>query len=51
MNIGKMKKPAAGADFFEVSLKAKFGLNFPPPLFFAKIAQKGGEVSSNTPDR
>ncbi len=49
MNIGKMKKPAAGADFFEVIFEAKFGLNF-PPLFFAKIAQKGGEVSSNTPD-
>ena len=49
-NIEIMKQPAAGADFFEIIFEGKFGLNF-PPLFFTKIALKGGpEVSSNTPD-
>ena len=40
-NIEMMKQPAAGADFFKIIFEAKFGINF-PPLFFTKIAQKGG---------
>ena len=27
-----------------------FGLNFPPPYFFKKVARRGGEVGSNTAD-